>query len=229
MHNIPGTPDWRWVTSLPLQICFITTIKWQLIHPNLLGKHGTYYLYFTEFCDSEVISSQSLMKKCCGIQQIQDKRNPCGAWGTIWQPLLAYCQRLNKNSPVSKFSQRRRFSMSHSSLLFLPTLSPASHMVSSSSAAPSAKYESQDSNQENSTQQVYLSQSHFFTFLSMEIQLLIIFANQNLHLNTKNNTRSFLCLLFSPSPLVLSHPHTQYIKSSLTPRIGQRTTAFACC
>lgn len=118
--------------------------------------------------------------------------------------------------------------MSHSSLLLLPTLSPDSHMVSSSSAAPSAKSGSWDSNQEGSTQQVYLSQSYFSTFLSMEIQLLIIFANQNLHLNTKNNTRSFLCPLFSPSPSVLSQLHAQHTKSSLSPRIAQRTTAFAC-
>lgn len=76
----------------------------------------------------------------------------------------------------------------------------------------------------------YICPSHIFsTFLSMDIQLLIIFANQNLHLNTKNNTRSFLCLLFSPSPSVLSHLPTQHTKSSLSPRIAQRTTAFACC
>lgn len=161
-----------------------------------------------------------------GIQQIQNNRNPCGvpSDNLFWQEFLSW---LNRNSPDSRSNQRRRFFKSHSSLLLLPTLSPASHTISSSSRAPSAKSESWDSNHESSTQQVFLSQSHFSTFLSMEIQLLIIFANQNLHLNTKNNTRSFHCLLFSPSPSVLSHLPTQHITSSLSPRIAQRTTAFA--
>lgn len=61
-------------------------------------------------------------------------------------------------------SDQENFSMNHSSLLPLPTLSPASHVVSTSSAAASAKSELWDLNRGGSTQQEYLSQSHFSTF-----------------------------------------------------------------
>lgn len=89
-------------------------------------------------------------------------------------------------------SNHENFSMNHSSLLSRPTSSPASHVVSTSSAAASAKSESWDLNRGGSTQQEYLSQSHFSIFLSMEIQLLIIFANKNLHLKTKQQFKKFL-------------------------------------
>lgn len=184
-------------------------------------EHTT--LYFTQFCDSKI---KVWWKNAVVFSRFKIREILVGhgvpSDNLFWQIARGWTE-----IPVSRFSQGRRFSMSHRSLLLLPTLSPASHMVSSSSAAPSAKFESQDSKQESSTQQVYLSQSHSSTFLSMEIQLLIIFANQNLHL--KNNTKSFLCLLFSPSPSVLSCLHTQHITSSLSPIIAQRTTAFACC
>lgn len=96
--------------------------------------------------------------------------------------------------------------MSRSSLLLLPTLSPASHMDSSFQQHPVLNLNHRIQNK-RAAHSRYICPSHIFsTFLSMEIQLLITFANQNLHL--KNNTKSFCIPVFTfPfGTFPLSHP-----------------------
>lgn len=110
------------------------------------------------------------------------------------------------------------FSTKPSSLLPLPASPPASHTVPTSPEAPRA----------NSEQQEYLSQVHFSTFLPMEMQLLIIFANPSLHLKPQAALREVSFVSHFPIPVqYFSHLHTRQIKSSLSPRIASRTTAFA--
>ena len=160
-------------TSLPKQICFVTNcVKWQFIYPNLLGKHcipplphSTAWfqcVLLSPFARTSVTSKKDHKKLwySAGLREEKSLR-VVGYCLTTSRGLLQEAEQ--KFTFVSR-SDQGNFFTNHSYLLSLPTLSPASHVVSTSSAAPSAKSESWDLNWEGSTQQEYLSQSHFFHF-----------------------------------------------------------------